>query len=635
MAQTKTKESRARARSGGARLERLGGPQAGTVAALAVGQGRDATQLYAGTQVGLFRSADLAGGRVSGWTRLTQAPIGIVSLAASPSFAEDRTLVAGTNSGFFVSRDGGDTWQSAPSPFAGAVPVSVAFSPNYVRDGVLLAGTLEDGVFASDNRGASWQRKSFGLLDATAYAVSFSPQYGHDETVFAGTDSTVYHSYNGARAWKPTGFPEGAAPVLSLAVSPAFASDNTLFAGTEHDGLHRSSDRGQTWTKLELPATCINALSFAEDGALLAATEAGLFASADQGATWAAWLEQPNVISLASRAGVTAAGLVDLGVFERRGADGAWEPAPGFAARALVGLALSPQFERDRTAFVFGPQEAPWRSMDGGASWTCLDEDPLSGELRDLALSPDFGRDRRLAAASPRGVLLSTDAGGQWEVVAARPAGRVAFSPDGQLLAAGFEPGGLGVSADGGRTWQHLAGPWTGAGKLLALAVDNAQQFHVAWLEGVGETLSLWQGRPGDFEQVLSVPAGSNPLAAFYLPAEPAPDRPWYAAVGHRVWKFSARRGRPPVESAVIAAEPDKRGDSLLALTGAPTPAGHLLLASSGRQLFKSLDGQDWSVARDLGPDRALALAPSPGFAKDKTVYLLLLGGAVAQAVIR
>jgi hypothetical protein len=85
----------------------------------------------------------------------------------------------------------------------------------------------------------------------------------------------------------------------------------------------------------------------------------------------------------------------------------------------------------------------------------------------------------------------------------------------------------------------------------------------------------------------------------------------------------------------VFAAEPDGRGDSLLALTGAQTPDGHLLLASSGRQLFKALDGADWSVARDLGQDRALALAPSPSYAKDKTVYLLLLGGAVAQVVIR
>lgn len=626
----------ARPRRASPRLTRLGGPLAGTVAALAIAQDRDETLVFAGTQVGLFRSTGVSGGQVQGWQRLPQAPIGLVSLAASPTFGEDRTLVAGTNTGFFISRDAGDTWQGAPSTFAGAVPVALAFSPNYPRDGRLLAGTLEDGVFASDDRGANWQRKSFGLLDPTVYAVAFSPQFGHDETAFAGTDSTVYHTYNGARAWKATGFPEDAAPALSLAVSPNFASDETLFAGTESQGLFRSTDRGQTWAKLDLPAACINALTLTEAGTLLAATEAGLWASADLGDTWQAGLDQPNVISLAARAGDVAAGLVDQGVWSR-GDEGEWVPAPGFAARALVGLALSPQFERDRTAYLFGPRETPWRTTDGGATWAALDADTdeQGTALRALALSPSFGRDRLLAAASERGVLLSVDAGDHWDVVAPRPAGQVAFAPDGRLLAAVFEPGGLGVSEDQGKSWRPVAGPWGSAGRALALAIDSGQQLHLAWLEGVGETLSVWQGKPGQFEQVLSVPAGPNPLVAFYLPAEAAPDRPWYAAVGNKVWKLSARRGRAPVEATVFEPDPDRPGDQLLALTGAPTPAGHLLLASSGRRLYKSLDGAAWSAALEVEPDRALALVPSPAFAQDRTVYLLLLGGAFAQAVIR
>jgi hypothetical protein len=367
-------------------------------------------------------------------------------------------------------------------------------------------------------------------------------------------------------------------------------------------------------------------------GTLLAATESGLYGSTDRGDTWQPLLEQPNVISLASRDGLTLAGLVDQGAW-MGGATGAWRPVPDFSARALVGLALSPQFERDRTAYLFGQGEAPWRSTDGGVTWTGLDEDDLSGDIRDLALAPDFARSRVAVAASSAGVLISADAGEHWEPVIPRAAGRVAFSPDGKVLAAAFEPGGLGASADQGQTWQRVAGPWSGAGKVIALAVDSAQQFHLAWLEGVGETLSLWQGKGDQFEKVLSVPAGKNPLAAIYLPSEPAPDRPWYAGVGNSVWVFSGRKGRRPVASTVF--EADERGDSLLSLTGAQTSASHVLLASSGRQIHKSVDGQDWTVAYDCGHDRALALALSPNYAKDKTVYLLLLGGAFAQAVIR
>ncbi len=616
-------------------LTRLGGPQAGTVAALALAPASSASGLtvFVGTQVGLFRSVGFDGAAVDRWERLAAAPIGIVSLAVSPSYAEDLTLVAGANSGIFVSRDGGQTWQATPVPIAGAVVVALAFSPNYPRDGVLLAGTLEDGAFYSDNRGASWQSKSFGLLDATIYSVAFSPNFGRDEMVFVGTDSTVYYSYNGARAWKPLPFPDDAAPALSLALSPNYAEDQTVYAGTENQGLYRSTDRGQTWRKLDLPATCVNGLHAAADTAgVWAATETGVFVSSDQGETWRQVLERPNVISLAARAGVTMAGLVDQGVWLSAG-EGEWAPLPGLSARSLLGLALSPAFERDRVAFMFGPQEAPWRTTDGGVTWACLDEDALSQDIRSLALSPDFAKDRTVAAASPAGVLLSVDAGEHWEAVAPAAAGLVAFSPSGKLLAVSIVQAGLAISTDRGQTWQRLPGPWATGSRVLALAVDNAYQFYVATLEGLGETLSIWQGKPEQFEKVLSVPVGQNPLVAFYLPSEAAPDRPWYAGVGNQVWKFSARRGRPPVASTVF--ETDERGESLLSLTGAQTAAGQVLLAGTGQQVFKSVGGENWTVAYDFGRDRALSLALSPTYAKDKTVYVLLLGGVLGQVVIR
>src|SRR5258706_3516138 len=291
------------------RLTKLGGPPAGTVAALAIGQAETMT-VFAGTQVGIFRLAAAQGAEPGNWERLPNGPLGVLSLAVSPNFAQDQTLFAGTNNGIFVSADGGQTWQTAFMPISSSAVVAISFSPDYAADGIMLAGTMEDGIFDSNTRGLRWQNNGFGLLDATVFSLGFSPNFTRDTAVFAGTDTTLYFSYNGAMAWKQMTFPEGLAPALSLVVSANFEQDQTLFVGTETQGLQRSTDRGRTWHALSLPATCINLLLATDTGQeLLAATEAGVFASSDRGETWRCLLDEPSVISLATAGGGTFAGM--------------------------------------------------------------------------------------------------------------------------------------------------------------------------------------------------------------------------------------------------------------------------------------------------------------------------------------
>src|SRR5688572_3174174 len=114
------------------RLTRRGGPRGGTVATLALGQA-PGDVVFAGAQIGLYRSGGEAGTDLERWERLPEAPVGIISVAVSPGFAADRTLVVGTNSGIFLSSDAGDNWRAAAMPITGAAPVSICFSANYDR----------------------------------------------------------------------------------------------------------------------------------------------------------------------------------------------------------------------------------------------------------------------------------------------------------------------------------------------------------------------------------------------------------------------------------------------------------------------------------------------------------------------
>jgi photosystem II stability/assembly factor-like uncharacterized protein len=611
-------------------LARIGALEAGMVTALAIGD-HDGPCLFAGTPVGVYRSPIGEAHFDAPWERCPGSPTAILSLAVSPTYAQNHTLWAGTGDGVFVSHDGGESWAAASMAISGAAVIALVCSPNFAEDGLLLAGTVEDGILYSDTRGETWQNKSFGLLDATVMCLAFSPGVANDGTVFAGSDTTLYYSYNRALAWKVLPVPDALVPALSLLVSPRFETDKTVFLGSEQQGLYRSTDQGASWQKLDLPANSINALLHGPDGdTLAAATEAGIFKSTDGGDTWQRWLEEPDAICLAGQGPWLAAGTAEHGAWSADG-QSEWQAMANLPARAVHGLTLSPRFGEDPLAFMFGPQDGIWRTSDGGQSWGSLEALPGS-DIAALAASPQFAKDRTLAAASPSGLMVSGDAGSSWRIVSQMPASQAAFSPDGKRLAAAFAGLGIKTSNNLGADWQSEMGPWDGAGQIDALAISNSGQLYVGWREAGGATLSLWQGTSGQFEQVLSQPAGENPVIRLFIPTEPIPHRPWFASLGGRVWTLSARKGQAALQAEVFSAG-DAR-ENIVSLTGLQSQGSLRLLAATGQHLYQSTDGKDWTKIYDFGAHPVVAMTLPPNFSQDNTVYVLLLGGVFARAVI-
>lgn len=248
---------------------------------------------FAARASGLYRSADGGATWQPAYDSLKlDGALATPAVAVSPDFAADRTVFAGVAGAVLRSHDAGGTWYVSMLPTPPPVVSCLATSPDYLRDGVIFAGTMEDGVFRSSDRGSLWVRWNFGLLDLHVLALALSPHFAQDETLFVGTESGIFRSTNGGRAWREVPFPTDLAPVLSLAISPAFKQDGLILAGTDEHGLHVSRDRGKTWTRLGegVLEGSVNAVLLAPDfptsPLMLAVTTEGVFTSADGGAGW-------------------------------------------------------------------------------------------------------------------------------------------------------------------------------------------------------------------------------------------------------------------------------------------------------------------------------------------------------------
>jgi photosystem II stability/assembly factor-like uncharacterized protein len=198
------------------------------------------------------------------------------------------SVFAGAYGGVLRSADGGVNWQFAALATPPPVISSMVVSPDFSRDGTILVGTLEDGIFRSEDRGRLWSSANFGLLDLSVMSLAISPQFVSDETIFAGTESGVFRSTNGGRAWREIPFPMEHAPVLCL----TFAQEDILLAGTESHGVFASHDNGLTWARLDagmLTGAVNHLIPSASDAQhLIALHDDSLIVSHDSGQNWKA-----------------------------------------------------------------------------------------------------------------------------------------------------------------------------------------------------------------------------------------------------------------------------------------------------------------------------------------------------------
>jgi photosystem II stability/assembly factor-like uncharacterized protein len=235
--------------------------------------------LYAGTGVGLFKTADAG----LSWTPvnngLSYGSDLITALAVDPK--NPQTILAGTR-GLFKSTDGGGTWTNISAGLRDGYASAVAIDP---QDPNVLYTSVALGLSKSTNGGATWvQLNTAGFLpscssiaiDPTNHQVVYCTRYG------AG----VFKTTDGGINWSLVGQGQFFGNFAVLAIDPLRAA--VLFAsdGVPDGRVVMSSDGGATWSGVGGPTRTV--------GLAVDNSKRLLFVASANGGAWVLTLPVPR-----------------------------------------------------------------------------------------------------------------------------------------------------------------------------------------------------------------------------------------------------------------------------------------------------------------------------------------------------
>ena len=247
------------------------------VVALAYDRGTDTLlKAYART---LYRSSD--GGQ--SWKSIAIPSSGkgqVIGIATSPA-SKGVIYVVGRGIGVLRTGDNGKNWVERNEGLPSRDVIAVA--AHATQPDTVYVAVKEHGFYRSQDAGKSWrlmERKSQdGLQQLIHSDLEGSMQTGW---LFAATTKGVRRVMDCFCLWQNAGQLGGQA----YAVTYDPREPRHVYAATEK-GLFRSADGGENWMQLHSPGSRVVSLAFSRSGILLVINaDGGLFRSEDEGTSW-------------------------------------------------------------------------------------------------------------------------------------------------------------------------------------------------------------------------------------------------------------------------------------------------------------------------------------------------------------
>lgn len=219
---------------------------------------------------------------INGITRPTST--GLLPSCTEVLHISGNTIIGSTLNGVYKSTNYGDIWSNKiTSGFGGYNGVRKISSGRLLALG-LPVFTTDNSIAKSDDNGDTWSNSSTGL---PAQTIVEDMVQTPDGKIYLACrrPAAVYVSSDNGDTWtsKSTGLPStGFAAFYAIE-----ALDNdTLIAGN-YEGIYRSIDAGNNWTKVKATGTnTIFVIKKHPDGTIYSGHSNGVYSSTDNGITW-------------------------------------------------------------------------------------------------------------------------------------------------------------------------------------------------------------------------------------------------------------------------------------------------------------------------------------------------------------
>jgi photosystem II stability/assembly factor-like uncharacterized protein len=360
-------------------------------------------------------------------------------------------------------------WRSIGPTVAGGRVATVAGTD--LDPALFYAGAAGGGVWKSVNGGSDWRPVFDKAGTQSIGALAISPRDKND--VWVGTGEPwprndvipgdgVYHSTDGGRNWAHLGLAQ-TSQIARVLLDPRdpkrilVAALGDPFRDSAERGVFRSTDGGTTWAKTLYAGPAVGASDLAMDPKNPDVLYAGM------------WRFRRSAWHLSS-------GGADDGIYKSTDGGASWKRVTGNGLPAgetgRIALAIAPSDAKRIYALVESKDGLLWRSDDAGATWKATSSNTLINE-RPFYYSRvvvDPHDEDHLFSVSVK-LAESTTGGKTWHLSGKALHGDhhdLWIAANGRTIVEAND-GGVGLSRDGGATWE-----WRNV-------LPIAQFYHVAY----------------------------------------------------------------------------------------------------------------------------------------------------------